>query len=668
MTKNILAWILFLTLSPWCLGVSTTQEILSPDQRIQVGFWLENGEPYYSVNYLSVPIITRSRLGLRLKNNPALNGPFTIADIARSERRETWEQVWGEERLVLDHHQEFRVELKNITRPNSKLVIFFRVFNDGVGFRYLIPKQVGMENFVISDELSEFNFAKDHKAWWIPAFTKDRYEERFRYTALSKVPIAHTPLTIEGDGIYIALHEANLTDYSSMTLKKTGKGHLKCHLVPWVNGDLVRGNPPLFSPWRTVQIGKTPGDLAVSNLILNLNEPNRIQDTSWIKPKKYLGIWWGMHLKTFTWESGKKHGATTENTKRYIDAAVKLGIPGLLVEGWNVGWDGDWQKNGALFNFTKPYPDFDLEGLAKYASSVGVELIGHHETAANIQNYEKQVDAAFALYHRLGIHSVKTGYVGSKVDGGEWHHGQFMVRHHQKIVEKAAQYQIMIDAHEPIKDTGLRRTYPNYLSREGARGQEYNAWDVKGGNPVNHTSILPFTRSLAGPFDYTPGIFDVTASAIPFITRVWSTIAHQLALYVVIYSPLQMAADLPENYFNHPMFQFIRDVPTDWDKTLVLNGEIGKYTTFVRKDRASRDWYLGSITDQNARTLVVNLNFLEESKYCATIYGDGPKAHYRRHPKDYQISKRTVTPAESLTLKLAAGGGQAIQFKEGACE
>jgi alpha-glucosidase len=443
---------------------------------------------------------------------------------------------------------------------------------------------------------------------------------------------------------------------------------------------LVKGHTPLKTPWRTIQIADRPGDLITSYLILNLNEPNALGDVSWVKPGKYVGIWWGMHLGKWTWSSGSAHGATTENTKAYLDFAAKHGFSGVLVEGWNLGWDGDWSAHGDKFDFTTPYPDFDLPGLAAYADSLGVKLIGHHETGAAVTNYESQMEAAFALYQSLGIDTVKTGYVGygqgiqrydeqGKPVGKEWHHGQYMVRHHQKVIETAARYGIMINAHEPIKDTGLRRTYPNFLTREAARGQEYNAWDGAGGNPPDHVTTLPFTRLLAGPMDYTPGVLDLTFDQYRADNQVNHTLAKELALYVVIYSPLQMAADLIENYEGNPAFQFIVDVPVDWEETRILHAEIGDFITTVRRERDGDEWFLGSISDENPRTLEAALDFLDPNvPYVAEIYSDGEGAHWQTNPYPLKIKKYLVDSTTVLTLDLAPGGGQAIRFYPGSAK
>jgi alpha-glucosidase len=441
-------------------------------------------------------------------------------------------------------------------------------------------------------------------------------------------------------------------------------------LAPYADGIKVRGRTPFVTPWRTIQLADRAVDLAPSVLGLNLNPPSVLENIGWIRPMKYVGIWWGMHIGTMTWSSGPKHGATTANTRRYIDFAAANGIGGVLVEGWNVGWDGDWIANRNAFSFTQPYPDYDLRGLAAYAKQKGVKLIVHNETSGGVENYERQMDSAFALYHSLGLDAIKSGYVTDLTSEGHSHHGQYMVRHYRRVIEKAAQYGIMLDVHEPIHDTGERRTYPNMMSREGARGQEYNAWGGEGGNPPEHETILFFTRLLAGPMDFTPGIFDILIERgtgrprTPEEPRVRTTLAKQLALYVVLYSPLQMAADLPENYERQPAFQFIRDVAVDWDTTRVLEGRIGDYVVVARRERNGPSWFVGAITDEEARTFDIPLSFLEPGRrYVAEIYADGPNANWLNNPLPVTITRRTVTRATRLRLVLAPGGGQAIRIR-----
>jgi alpha-glucosidase len=584
---------------------------------------------------------------------------------------ETWEQPWGEVRSVRNHFNELRVALAEAGERPRRMSVVFRAFDDGVGFRFEWPEQQHLRDFVILDELTEFALPGDPQAWWIPAYHVRRYEYLYRKSRVSSLGAVHTPLTLEDvNGLYVSLHEAALTDYAAMTLQSSGGGAtLRCDLVPWSDGSKVKARTPLVSPWRTIQIAASPGELATSYLILNLNEPSRIADTSWIKPGKYVGIWWGMHLGIWTWASGPKHGATTARTKSYIDFAAKHGLLGVLVEGWNVGWDGDWMRNASLFSFTEPYPDYDLEELARYAKEKAVTLIGHHETSFGIDNYERQLEDAFALCERLGIRAVKTGYVDDANPRPELHHGQYMVRHYRKVVETAARHRVALDVHEPIKDTGERRTWPNMMTREGARGMEYNAWSDDGGNPPEHETILPFTRLLAGPFDFTPGVFDLKlrSAGERKPARVNTTLAKALANYVVLYSPLHMAADLVENYENQPAFEFIEDVPTDWETTRVLNGKIGDYVTIARKDRSSDDWYLGAVSDEVGRTFDVALTFLDPGRpYQAEIYADAVNADWQDLASNIAITERPVDSRTVLTLRLAPGGGQAIRIRPAA--
>lgn len=635
----------------------------SPDQRIQLQFAVqEPGRIFYAIQVDGKKALDWSALGFEIKNARPLNEGFAVQNVRRTKVDTTWEQPWGEERWIRNNYNELRIDLIEQPPRLRQLTLVFRVFNDGIGFRYEIPLQSDLNQFIITKEKTEFNFPADHKAWWIDAFDNADLEQHYRKVPLSEMKPAFTPLTIETGDLYLSVHEANLTDYAGMYLTNSGGTKLSTELYPWADGDAVKAQAPMVTPWRTIQIGRTPGDLVTSYLILNLNEPNRIEDTSWIKPQKYLGIWWGMHIGQLTWGSGPDHGATTERAEEYILAARRLKIPGLLIEGWNQGWDGDWFSNGNLFDFLNPYPDFDLQKVAAFARENNVELVGHHETAGGISNYERQMEAAYKLYQSLGIHRVKTGYVANRMENREWRHSQYMVRHHQRVAEMAARYQISLDIHEPIKDTGLRRTYPNIMTREGACGSEYDAWGGEKHNPPNHHTILPFTRSLMGPFDYTPGVFDLLRGKTPQ-DRIRTTLAKQLALYVTIYSPLHMAADLPENYIGHPMFKFIQDVPTDWETTRVLNSDIGSYATFARKDRNSPDWYLGAVTNEDARTLDVPLSFLDKDKYyLAEIYEDQVSSHYLREPMSYKIRTLKVQRNEVLTLKLAPGGGAAIRF------
>ncbi len=646
--------------------------VTSPGNILTVTVGLEGQIPYYQVSRHGEIVIAKSRLGLRFKDALHLDGGFTHASFAKTSFDETWTQPWGEKENIRNHYNELRMTVSDGLK--RRMVLTFRVYDDGVGFRYELPKQKNLGEVAIIDELTEFRISDPATAWWIPARGWNRYEYLYRKTPLTEVSHVHTPLTMRTDkGLHISIHEAALVDYAAMTLRR-GRGQaLQADLTPLSDGIKVKATAPFHTPWRTIQIADTAGGLITSYLILNLNEPNKLGDVSWVKPEKYVGIWWEMHLGTATWGSGPKHGATTARTKTYIDFAAKNGFKGVLVEGWNIGWDGDWFNNGNVFRFTEPYPDFDIKLLSDYVRKKGVHLIGHHETSGGISNYENQLDAALDYYQKLGIPAIKTGYVA---DGGdvtytgkdgrtrhEWHDSQFMVRHYQKVVEEAAKHKIAINTHEPIKDTGLRRTYPNWISREGARGQEYNAWGEPGNSP-EHTAILPFTRMLAGPMDFTPGIFDLLFEKEKPNNRIPTTLAKQLALYVVIYSPNQMAADLPENYQARPKpFQFIKDVVTDWADTRVLNGEIGEYVTIVRKDRHSDDWFLGSLSNEKARHLEIALDFLDPGvTYRAQIYRDGPKADYKNNPYDMVIEEKQVTRDSMLKLDLATSGGEAIRF------
>lgn len=638
--------------------------VRSPNGRIAVTFALSDGSPTYSVAFAGKPVVRPSRLGFRFKDRPALAGGLVLAASARKERDGTWEQPWGETRFVRDHHRELTVSLRERETPRRRLEIVFRVFDDGVGFRYRIPNQAGLDELLIDDELTEFVLTGDHTAWWIPAYQPNRYEYLYQATKLSALDKVHTPLTIRAaDDLYLAIHEASLVDYASMTLASGPAHTLKCDLVPWADGVRVRTKAPLETPWRTIQIAERAGDLITSYLILNLNEPSVLEDLSWVKPSKYAGVWWGMHIGKYTFFEGPEHGATTANARRYADFAAKHKLPLLLIEGWNKGWTPEWYLDGMhQFSFTESTPDFDLPAVVDYARSKGVELIGYHETGSNLVNYLAQIDAAMALYKRLGIHNIKIGQVGSRLNMKEWHHGQFGVRYYRSVLLKAAEHQLAVNFHEPIKDTGERRTYPHMMTREGARGTEYDAWSE--GNPPSHTVTLPFTRLLCSPMDFTPGIMDVLIKERGGHRRVHTTVAKQLALYVTFFSPTQMLADLPENYEGHPALPFLLDVPVDWDETRVLHGEVGELLTVARKDRASRDWYLGSITNEKPRQLETDCSFLEEGRrYAAEIYADGPEADWRTNPTAIAISRQEVRRGSRLPLRLAAGGGQAIRFR-----
>jgi alpha-glucosidase len=646
----------------------------SPQKVLTVCVAVDAGGAYYDVSRGDREVITHARLGLVLEglgNQPAT----AVSNARRNAVDARWEQPWGEQRIIQDRHAELRVTLSGTDRGRTEpFDLTVRVFDDGFGFRYEFNQIAASRDVAVLDELTEFRLASDFDAWWYPARQADRDEYLYHRGPLYEVNLAETPLTLQSAGLYLSIHEAALVDYASMNLRRTAERTLKADLMPWSDGVLVRKHGPFVTPWRTVLVGDSPMALADSRIELNLNEPSRLADTSWIHTGKYVGIWWEMHLNRSTWASGEKHGANNANVKRYIDFAAKNGFGGVLVEGWNLSWDGDWIANGKHFSFTESYPDFDLPLLSSYARERGVRLIGHHETAGAVENYERQLDAAMALYEKNGVSVVKTGYVkpsgsiertlADGTIGHEWFAGQFRVNHEVKVMEVAAKHHISIDAHEPVKDTGLRRTWPNMLSREGARGQEFNAWG-RPTNPPDHLTILPFTRMLAGPMDFTPGIFDLTFGKSELKERVQSTLATQLALYVLVYSPVHMAADLPENYEKRPdAFQFIRDVPTDWETSRTLQGEIGDYVVIARQQRGAADWYLGATTDEMARTLVIPLDFLERGRrYEAQIYRDAPDADFRTNPTALVIEKRAVTSKDRIDAALAPGGGLAVRFR-----
>ena len=655
--------------------VSANAQVASPDGRTVVDVITHDGGLYYTLKRDGRDLLLPSRLGFLFKDAPPLRDSLRILGTSKSTFDETWTQPWGEVAKVRDHHNEMRWSVQETGTRARKFDVVVRAFNDGIGFRYEIPSQNGMTDLVIMDELTEFNFASNPKAWWIPSNHSrlDRSEMLWSSSPLSRLDSVQTPITTEApDGkTFMVIHEANLVDYPRMFL--AGKGlesrTLTAALAPMHDGVKVHAHTPLITPWRTIQIADRLTDLAPSVLGLNLNPPNKLGDVSWVKPMKYVGIWWGMHINTMTWNSGPKHGATTENTKHYIDFAAANGLGGVLVEGWNLGWDGNWINNRDAFSFTKSYPDYDLPALAAYAKSKNVRIIVHNETSGGVDNYERQMDAAYSMYHNLGLDAIKSGYVTDTLSGGDSHYSQRAVEHHRHVLEMAAKYHIGMDVHEPIHDTGERRTYPNMMSREGARGQEYNAWSGDGGNPPEHETILFFTRMLTGPMDFTPGIFDILIKRPTGVPRgpndahPRTTLAKQLALYVVIWSPVQMAADLIENYADQPAFQFIRDVAVNWEQTKVLDGRIGDYVVVARQQRNSPDWFIGAVTDEEARTFDVPLSFLSPGKsYVAEIYADGPGANGLTNPQPITISKRTVTSASHLTVKMAPGGGQAIRL------
>ena len=650
--------------------------VASPDGRNVVTVTVRQGTLSYSLDRQGKPLLLPSRLGFDFRGAPPLGDSVRIVDSARTKVDETWTQPWGEVARVRDQHNELRVTAEETTSRHRRFVVAFRAFDDGVAFRYELPEQPGLGDFEIMDERTEFTFAQNARAWWIPSNKPrlDRSEFLYAASPLSTLDSIQTPVTLElGDGhTAVVIHEADLVDYPRMFLAGRGmeNNSLRAALAPMADGVKARGRTPFETPWRTIQVASSVKELAPSLLGLKLNPPSAISNTSWIKPMKYVGIWWGMHMNIWTWSSGPKHGATTENTKRYIDFAAKNGFGGVLVEGWNLGWDGDWIANRNAFSFTKPYPDYDLPGVAAYAKQKGVKLIVHNETSGGLANYERQLDSAYTLYQSLGVDAIKTGYVTDTMGGNHSHYSQVAVRHHRKVIETAAKYGIMVDVHEPIHDTGERRTWPNMMSREGARGQEYNAWSGDGGNPPEHETILFFTRLLSGPMDFTPGIFDIQeirGAGRPRRvdeSRVRTTLAKQLALYVVLYSPVQMAADLIENYEGQPAFKFIKDVAVDWDTTRVIEGKIGDYVVVARRERNAQSWYIGAITDEEGRTFDVPLAFLTPGKkYVAEIYADGPGANWATNPLPVAISSKPVDSTSRLRMVLAPGGGQAVRIR-----
>ncbi len=644
-------------------GKTNSYSLKSPDGKTEVTFTLSDKKAYYSIKKNAKEIISPSVLGIKLSGEDLFN-EFIIIGTEENNFDETWQQPWGEEIDVRNHYNELKIKLQEESGKKRYLNIAFRAFDDGIGFRYEFPKQANLNEFEIMDESTEFALVDDNDIWTQHLEDRD-YEQLYRKTKISEITdTVSTPVTIEtSDGKYIVIHEASLIDYTKMNLHIARNHTLKNDLTAWSNGVKVYAKAPFASPWRIVILADDLNDLANSRMMLNLNDANKIENTDWIKPMKYIGIWWGMHMHTMTWTEGPKHGATTKNMMHYIDFAAKNNINGVLVEGWNVGWDGYMVGDGTKFNYSKTYPDFDIDKISKYAAEKGIDIISHNETAGAINNYENQLDSAFAFANKHGIHAIKTGYVNPLLDGKERHSSQYGVRHYRKVVETAAKHNITIDTHEPIMPTGWQRTYPNLMTQEAVRGQEWDAWSADGGNPPEHTTILPFTRGLAGPTDFTPGTFNFDNPATPG-TRVQTTIAKQLALYVVIYSPLQMASDMIEHYENRPEFEFIRQVPVDWQKSIIIDGKIGDFVVTARKDKHSNDWYLGAITDENARNIKVNFSFLEADKtYKAQIYKDAPDSDWKTNPYPIIIEEAEITNETILDLQLAPGGGAAIRIK-----
>ena len=692
---------LFFLFLLFLFNFGNAQSVQSPSGKIALNFKLTvNGQPSYAVNYKNKAVILESALGIKLKGKPALNADFEILTSKTSSFNESWKPVLGEQSSIVNHYNELIISL--ISKESKvKMNIIFRIFDEGVAFRYDFPKQAELNYFIISDEVTQFNLTENNKVFWIPGdFDSNEYEyneTKFLDIDNSKINMnngigvksipgkymVQTPLMMKApSGLYLNIFEAALVNYPVMHLNADVTNYkLKAELVPNAIGDKAYLQTPCVSPWRTIMISDDARDIVASKMILNLNEPSILEDTSWIKPMKYVGIWWEMHVGKSTWDyagsqnatnfadapkASGKHGATTENTKRYIDFAAKNGFDGVLVEGWNVGWEdwnGNWKEE--VFDFTTPYPDFDIAALSAYAKEKKVKMIMHHETSGSVSNYERHLDRAFDLMKKYEYPAVKSGYVGKIIPRGEFHDGQSMVNHFNFVVKRAADYKIMINSHESSRPTGYGRTYPNYIAAEAARGNEFNAWSV--GNPPMHETILPFTRQLGGPMDYTPGIFEIKMSYYDKnkIEQVHTTLAKQLALYVTMYSPLQMAADLLENYEKYPdAFQFIKDVETDWDESKYLEAEPGDYITVARKTKGKETWFLGAITDENARKSEIKLDFLTKGKkYKAIIYQDAKDADWKNNPIAYQIKTIVVTNKSKINLNLAPGGGTAISFE-----
>ncbi|CCH52702.1 Glycoside hydrolase 97 [Fibrisoma limi BUZ 3] len=666
-----------------------TVSVTSPNRALVITVQsTPSGEVLYQVRYKGKSVIEPSKLGFVLSKPQVSLTRFNITTIDSSRTDTTWQPVWGEVGQIRDHHHELALTLQDRSSPAITLRVRFRVFDDGLGFRYEFPQQPALTHFVVAGELTQFRLAADHRTFWMPGdYDSNEYlynttklsevdavaaADREKDTALKSVigPNAvQTPLLFTTtDGLYVSLYEAALRNYPVMHLQLDKPTlTLTAQLTPDAVGNKAYLQTPAQTPWRTLIISDKATDLPASKLILNLNEPSVIDNPSWIKPQKFVGMWWEMHIGKATWEkAGGKHGANTQNVKQYIDFAAKYGFDGVLVEGWNVGWEdwfGNWKED--VFDFVTPYPDYNLDSLTAYAQQKGVRLIMHHETSGSVTNYERRMDAAFSFMNKNGINTVKTGYVGRIIPRGEHHDGQWMVNHYERVARKAAEYKIMIDSHESAHPTGLHRTYPNWLASEAARGSEFNNAPTLGITP-EHTTILPFTRLLGGPMDFTPGLFRFALNQFDSTRtqRVRTTLAKQLALYITLYSPLQMAADLPENYEKHlDALQFIRDVPVDWDDTKVIAAEPGDYILMARKEKGLPNWYVGAITDENGRDLALPLDFLDPGRtYDAVLYRDAPNADWQTNPAAYVIEKKAVTNKTKLTLRLAKGGGCAIQF------
>ena len=682
------------------------QELKSPNGNFKMVFALENdGTPTYQLFMNNKEIIKKSKLGLDLqKDKKSLLNDFKLVNEVRNTFDETWKPVWGEETAIRNHYNELALTLKQ-NETDRNIIIRFRLFNDGLGFRYEFPEQKNLTYFVVKEERTEFAMTGDHTAFWIPGdydtqeydFTESKLTEirkLFRGAVsenasqkqFSDTGVQTSLMLKTADGIYINIHEAALINYSCMHLNLDDKNLVfQSHLTPDAKGNKGHLQAPCVSPWRTIIASADARDILASRMTLNLNEPCKIEDTSWIKPVKYIGVWWEMITGKSSWaytdeipsvqlgvtdftkaKPNGKHAANTKHIKEYIDFAAKHGFDAVLVEGWNEGWE-DWfgHEKDYVFDFVTPYPDFDVKGIHEYAKSKGVKMIMHHETSGSTRNYERHLDKAFQFMNDNGYDAAKTGYVGNILPLGEHHYSQSILNHYQYVIEKAVDYKIMINAHEAVRPTGICRTYPNMIGNESARGTEFQAF---GGSKANHTTLLPFTRLLGGPMDYTPGIFEMDIAKLNpnNNSHVNTTLANQLGLYVVMYSPLQMAADLPENYNRFlDAFQFIKDVPVEWATSKYVEAEPGYYITIARKDKNSNNWFVGNSNGYNARTSTITLDFLEKGKkYEATIYADAADADYKTNPQAYKISKQKVTNRTNLQLKTAAGGGYAISIVE----
>ena len=642
----------------------------SPDERVCFTITTAERVPMWSVTRDGEPVIAPSKLGFMLRGAGKWQAGMKLGEATRASFTGTWEQPWGERRLVENDYREIRVPIVEQGRDKRTIELVARVFDAGVGFRFEFPEQAQLTDIRIDEELTEFAIAGEAEAWWIPGGEWNRYEYLYNHTPANQVGTAHTPITFRrADGLHIAIHEAALDDYSAFWLQRIEGQRFRTRLAPSSQPWKVRGQAPFETPWRTVLIAEdAPALYAASDVILNLNEPNKLGDVSWVKPHKYVGIWWAMHLDRWTWNDGPRHGATTEHALEYIDFAAEHGFGSVLIEGWNKGW---WSESGRNFEFAEAYPDFDMARVAAYAASKGVEIMGHHETAGNAGLYERQLEEAYDYYQRHGVHAVKTGYVADAgmilredpdgTEQWEYHDGQYMARHHVRVAKAAAEHEIAINAHEPIKDTGLRRTYPNMVSREGARGTEYMAWGEPP-SPPSHVPTLLFTRMLSGPFDLTPGIVSLVGRdgrPIP------NTLARQLANYVVIYSPIQMAADLPENYAKHPdALAFIEQVPVDWERTRVLAGAIGEYAVVARQRRGGEDWWIGGVTDGERREVAIDLSFLPEGKrYTAEVWRDGEAGGIGGDRFAMVRETREVRGGDTLTLTMEPGGGFGLSLR-----